>query len=447
MSLNHRSQEGRRRFLAGAFGIALYLALALAPLLLMLFADAPAGRERWRELSVALGFGGLSILMLQFAVSARLRRLKAPYGVDVVYHFHRQITFVALGLVLLHPVLLFVFEPATLGLLDVFSAPWRARMAVLSVVALLGIITTAIWRRSFALSYERWRLVHDILAIVLVSAATTHVALVGHYVSTPWKRSLWVAYAAMTILLVLWVRLGKPLVRLRRPYRVTRVCAEGPEVWSLAFEPVGHRGIHFEPGQFAWITLGRSPFSLEEHPFSFSSSAAGTGSFEVSVKELGDFTSRIGATEPGTVAYIDGPFGAFDPERYPAPGHVFIAGGVGITPFMSILRTSADRHDPTPTTLFYGAPTLERLVFAEEITALTTRFPLAFVPVVQEPPAEWSGESGYLDRDVLERHIDSPLEQEYFLCGPPPMIEGVIRTLSAMGVPQRRIHYERFDFV
>ncbi len=431
----------------GALGVALYLVLALAPLMLMLFLDAPEGRERWRELSVALGFGGLSILMLQFAVSARLRRLKAPYGVDVVYHFHRQITFVALVLVLLHPALLFVFEPTTLGLLNVANAPLRAQLALLAVVALLCIIATAIWRKRFALSYERWRLVHDVLAMVLVVAAVTHVELVGHYVSMPWKRSLWIAYAAMTLLLVLWVRVGKPLLKLRRPYRVARVFAVSPEVWSLQLEPVGHRGVKFEPGQFAWFTLGGSSFSLEEHPFSFSSSAVIDGPFEVAVKELGDFTARIGEIEPGTVAYVDGPFGAFDPERYPAPGHVFIAGGVGITPFMSILRTSADRRDPTPTILFYGAPTLERLAFADEIAALAERFPLRFVPVLKEPPDGWAGERGYLTREVLERHLDEPQTQEYFLCGPPPMIAGLISTLRALGVPHGRIHYERFDFV
>lgn len=447
MTENAEKQAARARRQRGGLGITLYLGLALAPLVLMLFIDAPAGREIWRELSVSLGFGGLSILMLQFAVSARLRWLKAPYGVDVVYHFHRQITFVALGLVLAHPALLFLFEPAALGLLNVFTAPWRARMAVLAVVVLLLIMFTALWRERIGLNYERWRFVHDVFAMALVVAAVAHIELVGYYVSVPWKRWLWIAYGAMTVSLVLWVRLGKPLLKLRRPYRVTDVRAEGPEVWSLSFAPSGHRGIRFEPGQFAWITLDRSPFSLEEHPFSFSSSAVDEGSFEVTVKELGDFTSKIGKTKTGTIAYVDGPFGAFDPERYPAPGHVFIAGGVGITPFLSILRTAADRSDPTPTTLFYGASTLDQLVFADELTRLAGRLPLRFVPVIQEPPADWTGERGYLTQEVLERFLDDPGAQEFFLCGPPPMIAAVEAMLGAIGVPQGRIHYERFDFV
>lgn len=442
-------REAARRSLRvrGAFGIALYVVLAAAPLVLMLFVDAPAGREWWRELSVALGFAGLSLLMLQFALSARLKRLKAPYGIDAVYHFHRQITFVALAFVLAHPLLLFVLAPETLRLLNVFEAPLRARMAVTATLALLAIVATSLARERLCLVYERWRLTHDVLAIVLVAAAAIHVELVGHYVSHPWKRALWAGYAALTVALVLWVRFGKPLLKLRRPYRVAEVRAEGPEVWTLRLEPVGHRGIAFEPGQFAWITIGASPFSLEEHPFSFSSSADEHGAFEITVKELGDFTRRIGATEPGTIAYVDGPHGAFDPERHPAPHHVFVAGGVGITPFMSILRTAADRHDPTPTTLFYGAPTLERLVFAGEIEALAERMPLRFVPVLQEPPAGWEGERGYLTREVIERHVERPAEAEWFLCGPPPMVVGVMRALQELGVPHRRIHYERFDFV
>ena len=104
----------RRNYIVqGIFWVLVYLVLVSAPLLILLLGPVPEGREFWRELSVALGFAGLAIMALQFALTARFKWLKAPYGADIVYHFHRQISFVALVLILAHPLLLFVFSPQT----------------------------------------------------------------------------------------------------------------------------------------------------------------------------------------------------------------------------------------------------------------------------------------------------------------------------------------------
>ncbi len=101
----------------GTFWILVYLFLVCAPLLLLLIGEKPEGRKFRRELSVALGFAGLAMLSLQFVLTARFKRIKAPYGADIVYHFHRQVSLVALMLILVHPLLLFIFSPATLRLL------------------------------------------------------------------------------------------------------------------------------------------------------------------------------------------------------------------------------------------------------------------------------------------------------------------------------------------
>ncbi|HOY60427.1 MAG TPA: hypothetical protein PK640_20095 [Verrucomicrobiota bacterium] len=104
------------------------------------------------------------------------------------------------------------------------------------------------------------------------------------------------------------------------------------------------------------MTLGDSPFSDREHPFSFSGSAEqAPRHLEFTIKELGDFTRRIKNLKRGQRAYLDGPFGALSADRHPgAEGFVFIAGGIGITPMMSHLRTFADRGDRRPLVLIYG---------------------------------------------------------------------------------------------
>ena len=121
-----------RYLLQGAFWIGVYLLLTLAPVLLLLVGPTLPRRGFWIEFSVALGFSGLSMLGLLFAITARFRHMAAPYGIDVVYHFHRHISVVALLLILAHPVILFVAEPETRRLLNPITAPCGGRRRVAS---------------------------------------------------------------------------------------------------------------------------------------------------------------------------------------------------------------------------------------------------------------------------------------------------------------------------
>ena len=100
----------------------------------------------------------------------------------------------------------------------------------------------------------------------------------------------------------------------KRPYLVEEVIPERGNVWTLAIRPKGHEGFKFQPGQFAWITLNISPFRMREHPFSMSSSGDHPERLEFSIKALGDFTQTIKDIQPGTTAYLDGPYGVFTSE-------------------------------------------------------------------------------------------------------------------------------------
>jgi len=152
--------------------------------------------------------------------------------------------------------------------------------------------------------------------------------------------------------------------------------------------------------------------------------------------------------QPGTTAYVEGPHGAFSIDRYPGPGCVFVAGGVGITPIMSMLRTLADRRDPRPQLLVYGARSWDDVTFRDELEALRERLDLRLVYVLSEPPYDWPGERGRISFELLERHLPQDrAERLYFICGPPPMMEGVEQSLRRAGVPWPRIYTERFTMV
>jgi predicted ferric reductase len=434
------------RTISGLFWIGLYLLVVLVPVLLMLLPPLPSGRHFWLELAVALGFVGLTQIALQFVLIARFRRVTAPYGIDIILRYHRTIALLAVALVLLHPVVLLADNPSRLVLLDPLGGNLASRFALASVAALLLLAASSVWRRQLGLRYERWRGAHLALGVVAIVCAQAHVSLAGLYVNTLWKHLLWIGTAALMVGLALWLRLVKPAVQRTARWRVAEVRPEPGDTHTLVLESEGHDGMRFAPGQFAWIKLGPSPYTLDEHPYSFASSAERPGRVAFGIKALGDFSAAVGEVPVGTRAYLDGPHGAFSLDRYPAVGYVFVAGGVGITPFLSFLRTMEDRGDPRPATLFYADKTWDAVAYREELARLGEKLALDVVYVLQDPPPEWDGERGVIDGALLDRHLPHEgFRRAFFVCGPPAMMDAVHAALRERGVPERDIQLERFD--
>ncbi|MEU1204202.1 ferric reductase-like transmembrane domain-containing protein [Nocardia sp. NPDC005825] len=437
-----------RLAIRGGAWIGLYLAASAVPLVFAVVGPVDGGRGFLTEFSVALGFVGMSMLGLQFALVARFQAVAAPFGEDALVQFHRQISYVALAFILAHPVLLQLGGIDIAALFNLAQAPWRARCAITATVLLLILVATSVWRGRLRIRYEVWQILHGSLSVAVVALALAHMVLVGHYLDEPWKIGLWTAMTVALVGLLVWVRVVAPIRRMRRPWQITANTTERGNARTLTLTPIGHPGIRFEPGQFGWLVVGRSPFSITSHPFSFSSSAQNTEHVQMTIKALGDFTGTIDSIPTGTRAYVDGPHGVFTPDRYEGPGFVLIAGGVGITPMRSILHTMADRRDKRPFLLLYAGLALDDMTFDPDLDALAAHLELTVVPVPQHPPADWSGESGFIDQQLLRRHLpDRYPTRQYFICGPAPMVTAIENALAALEVPADRVHTERFTFV
>ncbi len=406
------------------------------------------GREFLLEFSVGLGFIGLAMMWLQFALTARFRWIAPGSGLDTLMQLHRQAGISAFALVLAHPVLAIAADDRFLDFLDPRAGLARAAALWVVLAALAAIVGSSLWRRALGIRYEWWRLAHAVLATVIVFIGLVHVLRVGFYIDDGWKRATWSGLTAGAIGLLGYTRVVRPLRLARRPWRVAEVRREPGSSWTVALEPVGHGGLRFEAGQFAWVTIGASPFSLDQHPFSFASSAERRDRVEFTVKELGDWTGRIGQTPVGAKAYLDGPYGAFTLDRQ-AGRAVCIAGGVGITPIMSILRTWRDRGDERPVALLYAAGSLEGMVYREELEEMARERPLELMLLPREAPPGWTGEAGLPTAAMFERLVErfGTRGTQYLVCGPPPLMELAERTLLARGVPAGAIRAERFDIV
>jgi predicted ferric reductase len=405
--------------------------------------------EFWWDFSKALGFAAISMFGVQFALTARFKRLSAPFGIDVIYYAHRYLAWVALALAASHFAIIWLLYRDAAGPLDPFRAPWYMTAGRFALACFVLAVVTSQWRDRLGLAYGTWRLIHILLATCAFAAAIAHILGVGYYTATPLNLALWLSMTLAWLLLALYLRVIKPARQLARPYRIADLRDEGSDSWTIALEPVGHDGIGgFKSGQFVWLTLGSSPFKVREHPFSISSSPGRLPRIELTVRELGDFSGAIGDHETGELAYLDGPHGVFSYENAPdAAGFVFLVGGVGITPVISMLRTMAEADERRPSWLFYANPDIDRYLFRDELEGLEARLPLTLVPVLQTPPEDWQGESGYVSRDMLLRYL--PREQcvalHFFICGPPPMLSAMQDHLAALGVPRDHVHLEVFN--
>lgn len=427
----------------------LYAMLVIGPLVLMLIGGEQQGHGFWVEFSLALGFLGLAQLAVQFGLIARFKRVTAPYGIDAIMYYHRQVGTLAVLVIVAHPLVLVIREPAMRALLNPMGGGWASRSGVWSVLALLLLVLLSHFRRPLRLSYEQWRTSHAVLALAAAGLAVAHVALAGPYVTTGWKLAFWIIFVGLGVSALAYARLIRPIQETRHPYRVVEIKPEAERTWTLVVEPVGHAGLRFEPGQFAWLKLGHA-FNLDEHPFSFSSSAERPERLEFGIKEVGDFTKRLPTVQVGTAVYVDGPHGAFSIDRVPSAGYVFIAGGIGIVPIVSMVRTMVDRGDRRPARLIYAARNLESLAYHDELEALRDRapMPLEVVYVLECPPAEWTGEVGWVTRELLERHWPRDrITRDVLICGPDPMIVKVDAALREIGVSPARVHAERFNLV
>ncbi|KJS84167.1 MAG: hypothetical protein JM58_11530 [Peptococcaceae bacterium BICA1-8] len=228
---------------------------------------------------------------------------------------------------------------------------------------------------------------------------------------------------------------------LKNPYAVKKVVQEAHDVYSLYFEG---KKINYKPGQFMVIRLKRGEEVSEPHPFTISSSPT-RNELAISVKALGDFSSSIKETVEGDLAYIDAPYGVFSFLNHDGNDLVFIAGGIGITPFISMLRYMADKGLKRNVVLLWGNKTEEDIPFREELDGLSqslSSFKLIHVLSSQE---DWTGEKGHIDRSKISKYVKDIKSSEFFVCGPPPMMKAVVKTLEDLGVSKDKIQNEIFQ--
>jgi len=204
-------------------------------------------------------------------------------------------------------------------------------------------------------------------------------------------------------------------------------------------------GLEYKAGQFLYITIKPAEKEQSKH-FSFSSSPTEKEHIEFTKKFTdSEFSAALKTLKRGDWARIDAPFGNFTFEgEHPKIG--MLAGGIGITPLVSICKFCTDMHSSTRITLLYGCRTENDFAFKKEIEAMQEQNPnLKIVFTVNEATSSWKGAVGVINMDMVKREIPDYKETMFYTCGPPPMVEVMEKLIESLSLPKTQLKREYFS--
>jgi predicted ferric reductase len=383
-----------------------------------------------RTLGIALGWTGVSLLLCCLLLMLRERCLANWLGgLERMYEWHHWCGVAAYVVLLAHPIVLaanaWPLQPLVAWeTISPFTKSWPIWSGWLSLVLLMAGLAATFERR---LPYRARRWLHIALgAGVLCGVA--HLFLLG--IDEPEE-----PFLAVAVLLLGWRAIREDWGLGSSPYLVDSVQPVAAGIVEIGLMPLADP-IPAMPGQFVLVAFrgGRSLRGCGEfHPFTVSGMRA-DGLLRIAVKAVGDCTERLQSVTPGVVARVQGAFGTLFDDKQNLP-ELWVAGGMGITPFLALLRAG---HVTAPTTLLYLYRMPADAAFLQELQALANVDKHLTVQAV-------STADGPRDLGALLPDADRLFGRECYVCGPPRLIGGVRRALRERGVTPRHIHSENMQ--
>lgn len=397
--------------------------------------NAPATFGAAASITAVLGTVLLSITIV---LSARVRFVEgAVGGLDRVYRLHHWLGGITFMLLAIHPSLLaWRYAQVSWRRAAYLWLPARSDIALTSGQVALWLMTAAMAITVFVrVRHQVLLWLQGVLGFALIPAAV-HVFQIGGDVGSyrPLRTLLMLAVGTGALALVAHTVLGRWLTR-HHHYRLVAVGDLGAGVEDLRLRPEG-KPMRFVPGQFAFMRFRHEAIGGEAHPFSMASSPT-EPELRFVVKQLGDYTARLLDVHLGAAAVIEGPYGRFSHRFVRGRDQIWVAGGIGIAPFLSMAASLPDSGYQV--TLFYCYADEENAPFREELMALNA--------TIRELTVHESCDrrDGLITASAIAAY--GPLDgREFLLCGPPEMTHSLREQLRHAGVPSSRIRFEEYTF-
>lgn len=393
----------------------------------------------WMGTGMLVAVWAITLLAVILLATARARMIEPMFGgLDRAVRLHRRLGPIAVGLVVLHVLL---YLPPLLGsgvsLGDLLIPFWSPNARTFDAIVLWALLIWTGLAYVRGLPYEGWLSLHGLMGPIFLGAGI-HSVIEGSTILAfePLRFWMWflmlVGIAAWAHRVVFYRWLAP-----RYRYRVEAVERRSGDTIDLVLRPCDRRMI-YEPGTFVFI---RRPGRAEYHPFSISSSPA-ERNLRLSVRMLGDFTRALADAPKGETIEVFGPFGSFTPHRYAHHRRLVCVGaGIGITPFLAMLRFEMTNDDFRRIWLWYVVRDAENAPYDGEIGDLVLRadswidYDLWITP-----------ERGRITAAQVMAAVHPLDDYAVMLCGRPEFVGDMVRQFLAAGIPRERIIWEDFHF-
>ena len=387
--------------------------------------------------AVLVGLVAFAMFACNLVLGSRVRPIERLFlSLDRVYKAHRRLGAVVVITVLTHAALMAGSRGAQGidAVLDLFTPDpgWRIFAGVLLGAAITGLVLLSFYAR---LRHRGFVLVQRLSGLVFV-LTPLHVLRVpvASTLSPSLRAYLIVLGAAAGAAYVRRSLLARLLVR-RYPYRIVEVHPHHPKVVELVAAPDGDR-MRFQPGQFAFLSLDHPFVDKGPHPFSITS-GRDEANLRFVVKGIGDHTTALLDAKPGVRARVEGPFGALSHERMPSRRQVWVAGGIGITPFLSMARSLDEGYEVD---LYYATAHVQEAHFLGELRHISRQNPsFRVLPVTED-------DLGFITAEYVRQTSGNLEGRDILICGPPAMLDNLRYQFRHIGVADDRIHAEDFRF-
>lgn len=385
------------------------------------------------------GLLGIVLYSINLIMASRLPFIdKIFVGLNRAYIFHHIIGGTAFILILAHPIMMSAqlipvsIKGAALLLLPTIQE-FDVAFGILALATMMAAIIFTYWGR---LEYETWKNVHKFLAPAFV-LASLHVYFVSSDVSESLALRIYILSFIVAGTLSYAYRLFG-LRLFRKIYSGKLAAVNNPGTDTVELKITLDNTLSYKAGQFVFFRTVEGEIKGEWHPFSIAS-APSENAISIVAKDLGDYTKAMFKLIPGLACEIEGPYGAFTLERAKTDRQIWIAGGIGLTPFIGLSKALAASEFPKTVDFYYSVVKKEQAVYLETFKQLTSKWPtrFRFHLVV-------SSESGYLTAEKVAS--ECPVnDSSIYICGPLGMMKTLRKQFNGLGVSNRKIFTEEFS--